>query len=350
MSGCCQVLGDLFVGPPRFGERQDCRLDLAVVTQLLEAADRNRHSELGHIPSAPDDAECDFVVVPLQDDFLDQAAEQHLLLRPGQERFVPELWKPRPQVFEHLQQVRRDGPALAFLTTNFQVVFGSLKFAQSGFPASFQLRRYLSVLFSGDSEPPPACGDLPLLDTFDDTSGTELVDHLMNRGCGWVVSVGTSSNGTIQGNLLNISGTPIGWHTETTSHIHKITTDINLGTAATQIELSCKVRFIDQNNFWRSALRITAIGTYTIEIWDRVAGASTQRVSNALSSGGGFGLAYSFSAETDGTHIAAAVTGGGIGSATYTTLLFNGAKRVGFQHNVTGSYTSQSNYTRCSVT
>lgn len=198
-------------------------------------------------------------------------------------------------------------------------------------------------------EPPPACGDLPLLDTFDDTNGVELIDHLMNRGCGWKLGVGTSSEGTIQSNLLNIVSTNIQWYTETTTHIHKIITDINMGTAATSIELSNHVRYIDNNNRWRGALRITAVGTHSIEIWEKNAGTNTQRVYNVLSSGGGFGLAYSFSAENDGTHVAAAVTGGGIGSATYTSLLFNSAKRVGFQHTVSGTYSAQSNYTRCSV-
>ena len=200
-------------------------------------------------------------------------------------------------------------------------------------------------------EPPPACGDLPLLDTFDDTNGTELVDHIMNRGCGWKLDLGTTANVTIQGDVCQIGSAEASsaYYTDTNSHIHKHTLDFNLGTAGTEIFVYNRVRFIDKNNHWSCILVVRASGNHRAAIWEVQAGTITIRVNNALSAGGGFGLAYSLSAESDGTHIALAISGGGTASATYTSLLFNSAKRVGFAHNHLGAYTPLTNLTRSSV-
>ena len=82
MSGGSQVLRDFFVGSSLFRESEDCGFDLAMVAELFETTDGDRNLLFGDIAALPHDAEGDHIVVPFQDDFLHQAAEQGLLLGP----------------------------------------------------------------------------------------------------------------------------------------------------------------------------------------------------------------------------------------------------------------------------
>ncbi len=77
-----QVLRDFFVGSTLFRESQDCDFDLAMVAELVETADGDRNGPFGDVAALPHDAEGHHVVVAFQNNFLHQAAQQRLLLRP----------------------------------------------------------------------------------------------------------------------------------------------------------------------------------------------------------------------------------------------------------------------------
>src|SRR3954467_15712223 len=89
--------GDRLITLARAGESDDVGFHLAAARQIGERAVRERHLRLARRPAAPDDAHGDHVPGgAVDDDLVDQAAQERLLAGCGQGGLVPRSGRRRP--------------------------------------------------------------------------------------------------------------------------------------------------------------------------------------------------------------------------------------------------------------
>lgn len=74
----------------------------------------------------------------MNDNFVDQTSQQRFLFVRFQQSLIPDVWKSRADIFEHLQQVCRNRENRSLIHIFVQLLFSRFDPPQTFFPSSFQ--------------------------------------------------------------------------------------------------------------------------------------------------------------------------------------------------------------------
>lgn len=149
VAGSSEMFSNLTICAPLFRHSENRGLHLLKAGEAGEAAHSDPNVGAGCVTTAPYEARLDPVPRAPQDDLVHQAAEQGLLLRPGEHVLVPQIRKLRTKVLEHFQQVGGNGPAVELACLRGESFLGLFQFPERLFPAPFQFRCNESILWFG---------------------------------------------------------------------------------------------------------------------------------------------------------------------------------------------------------
>ena len=197
------------------------------------------------------------------------------------------------------------------------------------------------VRISNPTEPTPGCGGKPLQDLFDDSTGVNLLDHIMDHGCGWFAMAGTTNLtltnlGTCE--APTATGTRVYANASTprsTVEVHFIAGNTSDGNA---IVLTAITRVVNTDNYWFCNAVILTDDDGHLDLKSNTGGSVTTRATvTGLTTP--LGAEYLITISDSGPTVAAALTGPGVtADCSFASTLHSGGLGVGFGTESAGTY------------